>query len=384
MAEFTPSPEQRKGLDLVKDWFFSRTYQKPRFILTGVAGSGKSSILQMITEELGLSPFDVAFVAYTGKASLVLNEKGLPATTIHRLIYIPYEIPDPDDPDKMIIKFMKRKYDDFPENIKLICVDEASMVPEEMSDDLERYGVPVLYVGDHFQLPPVKGDCIVFKEHDYRLTEIHRQAAGNPIIQVSKIIREGGNIPYGVMGNAFLKIRMDKLDHRQFLAADQILCGKNITRRTFNSLQRAKRGFVSQFPEVGDKVINLRNDWNIGIINGQIGKITHIHQIDEGKDRIMLDFLADDGTQFPHMICTLSTFTGNPPPNKPKWDGVKTQEMDFAETITVHKAQGSQWDKVIVLEECFTRYDEDHRKWLYTAVTRAASKLIVVTHVGKL
>jgi exodeoxyribonuclease-5 len=333
--------------------------------------------MKILAEEMGFDINNIAFVAFTGKASLVLQEKGLPAYTIHRLMYIPYEVVDPNDSDNIVIKFRKRT--ELPSNIQLIICDEASMVPEDMQLDLESFGVPVLYIGDHFQLPPVKGDCLIFGEADYRLTEIHRQALGNPIIQVSKMIREGKAVPYGIIGNSFLKIRLDKMDPKQFMLANQILCGKNITRRKYNALQRARRGFTSDMPMVGDKVINLKNDWDIGIVNGQIGKITKIHEINQPKDRILLDFLSDDGTPFRDCLCQLSIFTGIEQP-KGRWDGVKTMQMDYAEAITVHKSQGSQWNNVLVLEEMLGFDTDAHRKWLYTAVTRAVSKLILVTN----
>ena len=376
MSSITPSPEQRNALDMINDWFRSKR-RKSRFILTGVAGSGKSSILKILVDELELDISDIAFVAYTGKASLVLTNKGVPATTIHRLMYIPREVQDPDNPDKMKIMFRKRE--ELPDTIRLVCVDEASMVSNEIQDDLESFGVPVLYIGDHWQLRPVQGDCRIFTEPDVQLNQIHRQAEGNPIIAVSRSIREGRKVPFGMVGGCFMKTGKGKPDPHQMGRANQVICGRNDTRHKINAALRIAKGFDSDLPMVGDKIINLKNNWDVGLVNGHIGHVSAINEVNEALNYILLDFVDENGVIYSNLKCFISSFRAVERPSIRQKDSLPMFDFNFAYAITCHKAQGSQWDLVYLQEEQFKNTsDEEHAKWVYTGVTRAARKLIWV------
>src|SRR5690606_25304248 len=111
-----------------------------------------------------------------------------------------------------------------------VVIDEVSMVGEGLAKDLLSFGKKVLVLGDPFQLPPVK-DAGFFTEvkPDIMLTEIHRQAADNPIIRMSIDIREGRGLDWGTYGESKV-IHMAEIDRTEVLGASQIIVGKNLTR----------------------------------------------------------------------------------------------------------------------------------------------------------
>lgn len=221
--------------------------------IAGYAGSGKTTLISYIIEEMNLMS-NTVFISYTGRASLVLRDRGLPATTIHKLIY-----------ETKVNKRTKeitfhKKYKLEP-HIKLIVIDEISMVPERLLKDLAGYGIPVIGLGDPFQLPPVEGEDngLLNNPHSF-LYEIHRQAKDSEIINLSMRIRNG-EILKPFRGNNVAVIKKDILKVESMQAADQIICGKNSTRRNINNYFREeilKR--KSQYPVKGDKLVCTKND----------------------------------------------------------------------------------------------------------------------------
>jgi exodeoxyribonuclease-5 len=376
--DFVPSEEQQEAIEKIKTWFFDKKRERDFFVLVGVAGSGKSSILHLIPSLLNLSVDDIRTVAYTGRACHILINKGIDAYTLHKLMYIPHEIIDPEDNTKTKIVFTKRE--ELDSSIRLIICDEASFLDENITEDLLSFGIPVLFVGDHRQLPPINGVCGIFTAPDSQLDTIHRQAEHNPILKISKMVREGQRVMFGTVGGAFMKTAIDKLNENQLLRADQILCGKNNTRRKLINKIRKMKGIEQEHPIIGDRIICLKNNWDIGLVNGQQGIIIGIGEINTTLNSIIIDFEDEFGMKFNGLKCYLSDFLGQDRPQNQQSAFNKTiQSFDFAYAITVHKFQGSQADKVIFYEENFMRDDDLHQRWLYTAVTRAAKALIWVS-----
>lgn len=168
-------------------WYKNKT--KPTFTIAGVAGSGKSTIIEIIIEEMGLDKKNVRYCAYTGMASNVLIRKGNPATTIHKLIYDPIEVQDEKTKRKKIVFKLKETLD---EDIRLIVVDEVSMVSQKMLDELLSFGIPILATGDPKQLPPIgSGMNKLLDNPDVFLDEPLRQALDNPIIYIANLLRQG-------------------------------------------------------------------------------------------------------------------------------------------------------------------------------------------------
>lgn len=358
--------EQEIAVESVVNWFHFEKTKKKKFVLAGLAGTGKSSILPFIIKKIDLTDVNVACVAYTGMASLVMNRKGMKnAQTIHSLIYEMQTVIDNEG--NVSKEFVKRNY--INHDIKLIICDEASMVSVKIQNDLESFRIPVLYIGDHGQLPPISNaSSNILLKPDIKLETIHRQALENPIISLAHMAREGNHIPYGKYGDNVLKIRLENLKESSMVSADQLLCGLNSTRRTINKQFREIYGYKGLYPNKNDKLICLNNNWKKGLINGMTGiceeyiikqrKLSFYNEINEWKDLIIDPIIFEGG----------------------KAEYVKNvDQFDYGYCVTVHKFQGSQADKIILFDEKMNNDVDYYAKWLYTGITRAVEKLIIVS-----
>lgn len=362
---------------------------EPYTVVSGYAGTGKSTVVKFVVDALGLAPKDVKYVTFTGKAAQVLRAKGLNATTIHKLIYKAFL-------NTKTGKFIYSKLPPEEVRAKVIIVDEISMVSAQLLRDLASYNIHMIMLGDPGQLPPIGEDNGMLKNPHIFLEDIMRQALDNPIIYLSMLIRTGQPIPE--MDNEYVKIiKKDKLTIGMLNWADQVICGKNNTRKMFNNLMRESRGFKG-LPQEGDKMICLRNDWEctnsseMPIVNGTIGYITKVHKygafaldapVTHNQTGIFIDFKPDFTDAFEYINIdpniprgfesVLQQMIKNPKVRNPE---SVFQEMDFGYAITCHKSQGSSWKNVLVIAEVLSQ--KEHRRWLYTAVTRAEEKLVLV------
>ena len=260
MTVFTP--HQDAALKAVAAWLNAKPGQgsTPQvFRLFGYAGTGKTTLARHLAQEVDGK---VLYAAFTGKAALVMRSKGCErASTIHSLIYKTREsgeeVPSFD------------LWDEAPASkAALIVIDECSMVDAELGRDLMSFGVPLLVLGDPAQLPPIQGGGFFTEaEPDAMLTEVHRQAEDNPIIRLSMDIRSGLDLEPGRYGETEIVTR-DNLDPQRVIGADQVLVGRNATRRAYNMRMRERRGFAGEFPATGDKLVCLRNNKRKGLYNG--------------------------------------------------------------------------------------------------------------------
>ena len=360
MSTITPTDEQFRAIKAV-DWWYKNNSKVP-YVQGGYAGVGKSTIIPFIIDQLGLSMYQVRFCAFTGKAANVLRKKGLPASTIHSLLYIPYE----DSEGKL--KFKRQPV--LSPDIALIVVDEASCVDTKLKKDLESYGIPVLYIGDCFQLPPVSKDQTnIMSNPNNILSEIHRQAADNPIIQIAHKVRNGDYIEYGRYGNTVLKVRARSMNDEWLVKASQIICGKNTTRHNLNRKVRRMKGIEYNYPIIGDKLICLKNNNENGLINGMMGTCN-------GFDlkKWELTFENDDEEIWNKLYIEPEIFEQSTNITYRK----DVEQFDFGNVITCHKAQGSQFKSLLMFAEALGNDQEMRARWLYTAITRAEEKLIIV------
>lgn len=372
---------QEYGLKIAVERYRNK---EPYTIITGPAGSGKSSLVRFIVDALNIPEELVVYIAYTGKASLVLRNKGCTnAITAHKLLYHAKEKPDGT------YEFTPKKHLDY--NYKIIVLDECSMLPEEMWKLLLSHKVHVLALGDKEQLPPVDGDSKILDYPHIILDEVVRQALDSPIIRLSVDIREGKWLEYGGPKECRVMPK-EKVSDKLLIGADQILCGKNITRHCLNErLRKIKYGeqYVDR-PLNGDKVICLKNDWStVGsndepLVNGMIGVINNIELYDGRlyKPEMYADFTSDNGGLYESLDMDYKIFTEKEATvNKDNWKqfpkNERAYEFDYAYAVTVHKYQGSEAEKVVVYDEWLGDVDF-HRKWLYTAITRASRMLVVV------
>ena len=327
----------------------------------GLAGTGKTTVISQLLQDR-----EASVCAFTGKAAHVLRGKGVEgASTIHGLIYKAVEKCSLCNkkigscqckiPVKRV-EFQRRQAID----AEFIIVDEASMVSRAVRLDLERFGVKILYVGDHGQLPPIGDDEGIMANPDVRLETIHRQAAGSPIVQMAHHIREG-NEPKTFGDNARVIDAFPK-DLTQY---DAILCGYNRTRCALNFRVRRELGHDRRGPLVGELVTCLKNSSRYGLFNGQICEVTDV----DPKD-FTLTVLNDMGLELPELPFWGKQF-GAPKTCKdaPRWVTL----WDYGYATTVHRSQGSQYDNVLVVDEQCDYWEAD--RWRYTAATRAAKRL---------
>ncbi|MGX1787550.1 ATP-dependent DNA helicase [Bosea sp. NPDC055332] len=359
------SPQQDAALAAVADWLKAGSPQL--FRLFGYAGTGKTTLARHIAEGVDGT---VVFAAFTGKAALVLRNKGCEgAQTIHSLIYRSRGV-DEESPTFVLNR------ESTAAKAKLIIIDECSMVDEELGRDLLSFGTPVLVLGDPAQLPPVKGGGFFTEaEPDIMLTEVHRQAADNPIVRMSMIVREGGRLEVGDYGASRI-IRRAEITPEMVLSADQVLVGLNKTRRQYNARMRQLMGHVANVPAVGEKLVCLRNDKSKGLLNGGAWIVQELKTSKKGLVTMRVTPEDDTGGK-PVKVSVMPNFFDGTEDEVP-WELRRhTDEFTFGYALTVHKAQGSQWDNIVMFDEAYA-FREHRARWLYTGLTRAAETITVV------
>lgn len=410
------SHEQTIALDAIHAWAkegWRSSVTAPYFVLAGYAGTGKTTLLQYFVNQ---QSEPVTCCAPTGKAASVLEKKLTNArvSTVHAALYKP--VPPstknlerleaelarhPNDEDmkraverekkrlaKKDISFgLKDESDRLINPGQLVVIDEASMVTRRMHQDLLNTHARILYVGDPGQLPPVE-DKGFFQTHqpNAMLSQIQRQALDSPIIRISMRIRNGEDIErtYSDSPNMpFRKLPKQEFIGERWLEYDQVITGKNESRRKINRYFRGKKGFKSWWPEDGDKLICLKNDSETEIyyINGILGTSVSKALYSSEFQEIIGDIFYEDRIvngvifyRYPFQVHYDKNATEEP------WQvrqAAGMKEFDYAYAITVHKSQGSEWDRVILADDDFTIGGREFRKrFLYTAVTRAKQELV--------
>ena len=362
------------------EWFNKSSDQC--FRLGGLAGTGKTTLIKDIHKHLKLKKCDIAFCAYTGKAAHVMRKKGLNgASTIHSLMYAPLL-----DEDDNLIGFERVEIS---KDVKLVVVDESSMVNEEIHEDLLEEDVKILYVGDYGQLPPVKSEFNLMSEDnlDYKLTKIHRQAEGSGILQLAMQARSGHKLKVGSYGKDKEAVVVNRISVKSIMNADQIICGKNDTRHYINRIYREQLGYDDTDAhgiQLGEKIIINCNNKKFNIYNGQ--QFIVIKKYNGKKPTITVmeshDYYADDKIKLGMHIKNYDKKLIKTFPYKfaSEFIDKKHAQIDYGYCITCHKSQGSEWEKVMVFDENYI-FREHSNKWLYTAITRASEKLIIVKNI---
>lgn len=413
MIELTP---HQQGIhDDVIAWvsdFYAGKTNMPFTTLAGLAGTGKTTLLGFLAQTLRLnSPgIRIGFATYTGKASIVLGSKLQDygpsdyVGTIHSLMYFP----ESDEITGKILGWYRKEFLE----LDMIIIDEASMVGKEIWKDLLAYNVPIIAIGDHGQLPPIgKDNFNLMEDPEFILTEIHRQALESPIIQLSMEARKEGWIEFGIYGNAVAKLhytdpRAKAVIDRYNKDSDLIaLCGMNKTRCELNRMIRAKYQFKG-FAKPGERLICLKNNKKTNTMNGQIGTLIEL----KNMGKLFYDMqIKMDGQSYNLFAYVLKAGFNQVHYDKVyaesnKWENknalgdevqkkmgesnflsyderkaLKVDLFDFGYAISVHKSQGSEWDRVILFDERNSyQSDDDYSRWLYTGITRAKEKLIII------
>lgn len=365
----TFSQQQEAALDKVARWLKSDTKTKPVFRLFGYAGTGKTTLARYLAEGLD---GEVVYAAFTGKAALMMARNGCDgASTIHQLIYRPVNHPDGKTEFRL-------NHDSDAAGAALIVLDECSMVDERLALDLMSFGTPILALGDPAQLPPVEG-AGYFTETtpDVMLTEVHRQAKDSPILRLATAVREGRALEYGTFGSSRV-LPYDSLELKDMLGADQVLVGRNSTRRYLNSAIREALGRESAMPVNGDRLVCLHNEHDLGVFNGGLFKVVGKPKRARFSDKLSLTVRSEDFPEAAEVrVSVRPEFFTNDEDRLTKKELRKTHQFGYGYALTVHKSQGSQWDHVIIENES-AFFGEFSQRWLYTAITRAKRSVTVI------
>jgi exodeoxyribonuclease V len=393
------SREQEDALRDVKAWL--RSGGSPVFTLFGFAGTGKTTLAKHLAQDEGR----VLFGAFTGKAASVLRSKGCDgAMTIHQMIYVPASkskkrmedleaelahLKSAEQPDLEKVRRIQQELDSEKKRLSrpgfvmnpaapakyadLIVIDECSMVDEQLGRDLVCFGVPVLVLGDPAQLPPVRGGgYFTRRAADVMLSEIHRQASDNPIIDLATRVRTGKTLLPGRYGDS--QVIVGKPDPDLVMDCEQILTGKNSTRRNCNSRYRQRTGVDSTWhPVSGERVVCLRNNHDIGILNGTLWDVESSELIqDESRIRMTIRDVCDKNSV--EVVAHPHYFQGKE--DDTDWSLRDSEAFDFGYALTTHKAQGSQWSSVFIFDESYV-FRGAESQWLYTAITRASDRVVI-------
>lgn len=385
------SNDQTGALSALLGWF--KAPKKQSLTLGGYAGTGKTMLAGVFRKALrSLKPkMSVAFVSYTGRASQVLNTSLREAEalyetdscgTIHSLMYRPRV-----NKEGKVTGWRKVKEIE----ADLIVIDEASMVTKNIWNDLMEYGLPILAIGDHGQLPPVEGESFnLMTKTDLSLERVHRQAEGDPIIRLSMLARKEGRIPYGEYSQKVRKLRSKTPRARElyddFFRSDAgdalVLCGRNATRVRLNSYIRGLLGRRGEEPEKGEKLICLKNSYSTSgghFYNGMVGVAEEVEPYKRHWYEARIYFKEEER----YFSGNISRHQFNKEQYVDSVPGLHYKDIgeryDFGYAMTVHKAQGSQARRVLLFEEPAAYWEgEMWNRWLYTAVTRAREELYIV------
>lgn len=417
------SPQQDRALQNIGRWLKLPVSEAPLYKMFGFAGTGKTTLLKHIANN---EDFNIKYAAYTGKAAQVMARAGcIGASTIHRLIYkmqpkskanlsqweellirlqATYKAAPSSTLLKEITELTKQiaderdalsqpgfrlkegpytnpetgesDYEDGPWGADLIAIDECSMVDAQMAHDLMSFGKKIIVLGDPAQLPPIaSAGFFITGKPNTMLTEIHRQAADNPIIHMATLVREGNALPLGKYGESEV-VTKQQSDPGRYMAADQILVGMNITRKAFNKRMRERMGRQGPLPEEGDKLICIRNNHKAQLLNGSLWEVVEMIPAHGGTHGICLFTLQSLDEPNRGVLKTeawADYFVSMEIPDF--YDAMDYDSFEYGYAITVHKSQGSQWSDVLLMDE----WKRANRKeWLYTGITRAAERITVV------
>lgn len=393
------SPSQDNALFRISAW---RKSGPQSFLLTGPAGTGKSTIAKAAGES-----GSVIYVSPTGKGAEALRKRsGVEATTVHRALYKPTgcinkklsklaekllaaESRKPVNAGDVKalrgeIASMRAKMGgpkwQVPEtapvkSADLIVVDECFMLSHQIIEDLHKHAKKILFLGDPFQLPPIMGDSpLTDTWPDAVLSEIHRQALENPVLAAATAVRSGESFPLESVANehgSYRIISKAESAWSDYADVEQIIVAKNATRRGFNKSYRKRMGFEGHM-KVGERIMFLTNAHEMEIYNGSVGVLGRVLWKDDNKYEV--DVTLDDGRFVPAVDVWDGVIHGMGPREAPR----DYLPVDYSYAITCHKAQGSEYESVLVYDEAFGDADMRQR-WKYTALTRARTSAVVVT-----
>jgi exodeoxyribonuclease-5 len=394
----TLTKSQKTADKLTDHWLKHESMHKP-FLLGGGAGTGKTFFVAYKLEKWNLRPEDVLVMAYTGQAVFVLRMRSVNAFTIHSQLYELIEIIATDEDGNPKYRdgipytdLTFRLRESLPFKPKLIIVEEASFVNKKLAQEINSFGCPTLYVGDHIQLPPVTGELYFTEEKlDFSLEDVMRQALDSQLMQFITATRRREKINYDDYRRDVTVLRAsDRLQtfltfREVFKNADMIICATNKQRQAYVDLYREIfHKADSPFPVAGEKMICRKNKWNnllngFPLVNGSVGYSKYdVDEYDMKKGIYLMDFqpIYIKNDYYDNLQCDMDVLTqpfGNK--NIPPWKNYNWFEHGSA--ISVHLSQGAQYPRPLYVPSR-TSYGEYKYKIDYTAVSRAEKHLFIV------
>ena len=389
--------DQERILNAAIHWFNHESEQV--FQIAGAAGTGKSYLMYQILKKLHLHYDEYLAMAYTGQASIVMRTRGFAqARSIHSSLYELVEVADHDNISEAFNLPKKKKIfklrDSIEDEIKLLFIDEAFMVPKRMVEDILSFGIKVIVCGDPNQLPPIGDDpgfLVSGKVHT--LTQLMRQAEESPIVYIANRAIHNLPIHCGMYGNQVLVITEDELIPEMFTQFSQcVCCGTNRTREILNSNIRAMYGYQGQLPTYGERVICRQNNWDnivqgIALCNGLCGTVISPADVSKYDGNVFtIDFMPDlINDYFRNLNCNkeyfLAPYSRKQEMKSMDKNWIKGEFFEYAYCLTTHLCQGSEYATGIYIEE-FTR-PQMQRALNYTGITRFKQGLIYVKKKNK-
>jgi exodeoxyribonuclease-5 len=388
--------------------------------LAGPAGSGKTTLIKALAEAFD----DIEICTPTNKAAFILRSKGLQANTLFKIFFVPEVVENMGPNGQVLSKWVKfipcNEYTkgQLPTGKRMSCdvvvIDEASMVPTWIVAKLRRMTGKLILVGDPHQLPPVKdkavpGGYFNTRQHDTVLKTIHRQAEGSSILELATAIR---NESPKVVSHVH-SFRPESTFEDYFAAGYQFLAYTNKERSRINFICRLVLGRPDILPAPGDKMVATEN-FSDTIINGTPLTCVDFDWQDRDYEAASITVQLDDGTvetlqmsmnNFLRDQLVSQTKAFGPVPERRKNNPATAPDTDcrkgnpalltltYSYCLTCHKAQGSEFDKVCVIDqrnviikmtaaaiergEDSLSPEEMARRWMYTAITRSKKELIV-------
>ena len=280
------------------------------------------------------------------------------------------------------------------------------MVPKTMVDMLLAHKIYILFLGDPFQLPQIDKNethTLLDNPHIF-LDQVMRQAAESEIIQLTMKIRNGEDIPF-MHGKEVIVAPKAELVTGHLTWADIIICATNKTRHNMNRRKRELLGYSGVLEENESLLIKC-NYWEVcnengdALVNGSIGTIKNVFESfrripsyvkSDIRDMptIVGEFISDDGVSFGNIEFDKNFLLKEEPcvdwrvsyqlgKLKPKIGDILPKQATYGYALTCHAAQGSEFDKVLVIEESFPFDKKEHARWLYTAISRSAEKCVLI------
>lgn len=380
-------------------------------VITGYAGTGKTTLIRMLADTYG----EALVLTPTGKAALRVGEAtGIFGMTIHRFLYLPTEDPKTGAP---VFKLKDSWHETFSGmEGRYVLVDEASMVGQDVWDDLlrtaQRIGFHIILMGDLFQLPPV------FKEKSGKpfstldiptpfkvnLTEVIRQALDSPIIKASMLLRSG-KPEYEALA------LLNPIGANRFIDAviegrargGATICFTNKRRHDINNRVRAALGFEAGDLRAGEPLLVTQNNYGLNAYNGEVIDFRGWTR-QPGEPFVVTDRFTTSSLRMSFGVSTLNDSEAVLSPQQVtgaaenakigNWIIRKTSRGWYRKTfdrdeapphldanygygLTGHKSQGSEWPEVlVVLEDAISMLSViEKKRWLYTVLTRAKHTL---------